>query len=253
MGKIEFDRKGFTHHPDTPQADKEVYLEHRSKVQKLMQIGLDFILEDGVLYYRSEEPGREEFGANSKFLHRGAYCPSPVLDLLITNVKRGKILVRPSSRSKITHRFRYAQDGRLLYVDNFSDEKMVSSEYLQHAGEALYGITIGMSGRLLCVSEERYEKDCLVSYTLAHFWGENENLTCDKVSCERYEYNDEGLEFWDYYQLDYGVERIAPSGYVSHIRYQFEQENGMLARYRIINHPNVDSGAVFEIASKRSV
>ena len=126
---------------------------------------------------------------------------------------------------------------------------MVSSEYLQHTETALYGITIGMSGRLLSVSEERYETGRLVQYMLFHFGGDNKNLMCHKAYCEQYEHDSDGLKIWDYFQLDYGAEQIASSGYVLHTRYQFEREDGMLTHYRILKHPKIAEELVAEIGS----
>ena len=66
-----YNRKGFIHHPETPPEDKAFYVHHKSKAHQLLQIGKDFIDNEGVLSHRSLPRGKEEFGSNSKYLHRG--------------------------------------------------------------------------------------------------------------------------------------------------------------------------------------
>ena len=248
-----YNRKGFIHHPETPPEDKAFYVHHKSKAHQLLQIGKDFIDNEGVLSHRSLPRGKEEFGSNSKYLHRGVYCPSPVLDILISNSKRGKILVRPSNRSHITNRYVYDTSGRLLFLDDYIDDKMVSSEYLIYVENFIYGVTIGMNGKVLSVSEEVYNNGILEDYICAYFAEDTTGLYCFEMHCEKYYYDQLGLLDWSYYMLYYSWEQLAPSGFIEHKRFRFTREDGWLKSFYRVNHDGspIAGSAVTQIKMKR--
>lgn len=248
-----YNRKGFIHHPETPAEDKEFYNYHKGKARHLLQIGKAFIDSEGVLSYRSAPHGKEELSTSSKFLHRGVYCPSPVLDILITNSSRGRILVKPTDRSHITNRYVYDASGKLSFLDNYIEDKMVSSEYLVYQDNLIYGITVGMGGKILSVSEEKYTNRVLENYICAFYAEDGTGLNCLQMDCEQYIYDQCGLLDWNYYQLYYSWENVAPSGFIEHKRYRFARENGMLKSFFRVNNdgtPFVGS-TVNEIKLKR--
>ena len=246
-------RRGFVHHPETPPEDKAFYIRYKERARQLLEIGERFIESEGVLSHRSIVRGKEELGTKSKHLHRGVYCPSPVLDILITNSKRGKILIRPSERSNITNRYVYDKADRLIFTDNYFDGKMASAEYLLYEDNTVYGVTVGMSGRLVSISEEQYSEGRLESYLCAYYSGEKYNYYCRQLDCEKYGYDEQGLLDWDYYQIHYEWEAVAPSGFIKHDRYRFVREDGWLKSFtRIdIDGTPVDGSCVNEIKLKR--
>lgn len=228
-------RKGFIHHPETPSEDKLFYFQHKEKAAELLHIGEAFLKNDGVVTLRSVPRGIEQIGANARNLHRGFYCPSPVIDILVMNAKRGKIMIRPSARSKITNRYVYDTANKLIFVDNYIDGKMVSSEYLQYQNDIVYGITVGMRSDLIGISEEVYLDGRLRSYIYANYSRFEDNLACYQMDCEIYHYDDLGLMGWNHYQLYYGWERVAPSGYIKHNRYSLARQDGWLTEYTQTN------------------
>lgn len=253
MREMMYNRKGFMHHPDTPPEDKDFYIQQKEKARQLLQIGEHFISSGGVLSHRSLIRGREELGSRSKHLHRGVYCPSPVLDILITNSKRGRILVKPSERSHITNRYVYDTEDRLLYIDSYIDDRMISSEYLLYQNNIVYGVTVGMNGRLMSVTEEEYAGGKLQSYIWAFYSGEELNLNCNQMDCEKYYYDDKGLLDWDYYQIYFSWEKEAPSGFIKHKRYRFTREEGYLKSFTLVNNDGslIEDSSVNEIKLKR--
>lgn len=246
-------RKGFFHHPDTPQEEKDFYLLHKETIPRLLQIGENFIQSDGVLSHRSLPRGKTELGTGAKFLHRGFYCPSPALDLWISNAKRGKILVRPSERSHITNRYVFDTSGRLLFLDTYSEDKMLSSEYLLYLDSAIYGVTVGMDGRLDCVSEELYENGRLESYICAYYSWYGQDADCWKMDCEQYFYDELGLLDWELWELDYGIEMVAPSGLIRHSRFRFARKDGWLESFIRIDPDGTppENACVIQVKVKR--
>lgn len=224
-------RKGFLHHAETNDDDRCFYTQQKEKSDQMLKIGRQFVDHDGVLSHRSIPCGKEELAVGAKYLHRGVYCPSPVLDLLIANAKRGRVLRRSSPRSVITNRFVFDTSGRLLYTDNYFDGKLGSSEYLLYDGNSVFGITLSGSGRIICVSEERYTEGRLASYDCAYYAPGQTGCECWQMDCERYHYDDIGLLTWEYYRLYFSFEAFAPSGFVDHERYRFTREDGLLTSF----------------------
>jgi hypothetical protein len=224
--------KGFLHHPETDDDDRQFYIQQKEIAYQLLEIGRHFVEHDGVLHHRSIPCSREELAVGAKYLHRGAYCPSPVLDLLITNTKRGKILRRPSPRSKISNRFIFDASGKLLYTDNYLfDGKLGSSEYLLYEGDTVYGVTLAQFGGIVSVSRERYAQGRIVSYDCAYYAPGLAGIECFQMFCERYHYDDIGLLTWEYYQLHFSFEAVATSGFVKHERFRFTREDGRLTSF----------------------
>ena len=46
-------------------------------------------------------------------IHRGVYCPSPIMDIVTGNISRGHIIKRITSASKISHQFQFDVNGSL--------------------------------------------------------------------------------------------------------------------------------------------
>lgn len=245
-------QKGFFHHPDTPPEDKALYIQNQAKALELLRLGEAF-LEGGVVEHRSIPCERVEFCANSRYLHRGFYCPSPVLDLLVTNTRRGRILKRPTGRSNITNRYVYDTSGKLIFTDNYINGKMVSSEYLLYYENMVCGITIGISGRIICVSEELYANSRIESYLCAYYSGTGESTICYKMDCENYQYDEYGLADLDYWYISFECEQAKVDGFIQHNRYSFFREDGRLkafARVHIDGTP-IDGSILYEIKVKR--
>ena len=58
-------------------------------------------------------PTREEYTVNSRYLHRGYYCPSPLLDDLIDNTRKGVLHSGKTKRKKISNRYLYNSKDEL--------------------------------------------------------------------------------------------------------------------------------------------
>lgn len=244
--------KGLYHHPQTPPKDKAFYIQKKDRAIVLLRMGERFLADD-VAEHRSISCLRAEFGANSRNLHRGVYCPSPVLDILVRNAKRGKILLRPTERSNITNRYVYDGTGRLSFIDNYLDGKMVSSEYLLYDENIVYGITIGMSGRIVCISEEHYSNSRIESYLCAYYSPDGENVRCHHMVCENYQYDECGFAYWDHYQIYFEWAQAGVDGLIQHKRYRFWREDGWLKAYTRVNIDGtpIDGSIMNEIKVKR--
>ena len=140
-----------------------------------------------------------QYASGCKYLHRGFYAPSPVIERVVVGVKRGKLLKRLSARCKPSFEYGFNAEGQLLRSKQLLDHQVISTEYLFYQENKTYGITIDSNGSFQTVTEELFENDTLIRYTKADFAPFSE-LYCYRISCEEYHYNTESLHM-DWHQL----------------------------------------------------
>lgn len=151
---------------------------------------------------------RREFASQSRYLHRGFYCPSPVLDKIIGNAKRGRILKRITSASKPTHEYGFDASGRLLWCTSFDGGIILSTEYLIYDQRAVYGITFNTYGDLEAVTEEIYEDGKLVRYLHCLCTAFHEVVECTQLECEHYSYEENRLCGCQWHRLSLPLKEI---------------------------------------------
>ena len=111
---------------------------------------------------------RREYARGGQMLHRGYYCPSPVYDLIVGGVKRGRLLKRlPSAKSTPDVTFGFNEKDQLVTVERSGGGK----EFIFYPEDGLE-LGIGfMSDRVCLVSECRFAQGRLQTYSccyLAH-------------------------------------------------------------------------------------
>lgn len=139
---------------------------------------------------------REELSAGSD-MTLGYYCPSPLEDLIVGNVHRGKILKRVTKRSKPDTKYGFTEDGKMTVFVNLPPEDY--SDY-DVRGFVLYDES---TVTYICFrkSEEGTEPEWvaqeehdshgrIVCYTLGLFNG----FRCNEIQQEIYSYDDRRME-----------------------------------------------------------
>jgi len=112
-----------------------------------------------------------EYSKGGETIHRGYYCPSPVLDLIVGNLNRGKILKKKPDFLKYTYQYGFDNKNRLVKV------KMVNKiteftppvirfdeEYLVYDKNIVYALEFDNMGEINVVSRCTYENGNIVKY-----------------------------------------------------------------------------------------
>ena len=142
--------------------------------------------------YRKVIPSRTEIGSKSD-LHRGFYCPSPVQDAVIGNVKRGKLLKRLSKRSSTYYVYGFDENDRLVWIDHYYNGSLINTEYLLYKNECIYGVKVENDGRITQVTFEKYQGQRIVSYWNVQVLSSRERDPITQMRKEVYDYNQWGL------------------------------------------------------------
>lgn len=224
---------------------------YQAECDRLFQIGSSYQLDpahpEG---YYGDQVAYSQVAANAT-IHRGVYCPSPVYDILIGRTRRGRILQRPTQRSNITHRYYFDNNGKLCYVKSIYKGRHTSTEFLIPEEERIYGITLGLDGKLTAVCVESYIADMLQSYCLTEYCWIGSEVSCFRFRLEEYGYDNEGLSVCDVYTFNPMLQLC------EHERYHFECKDGYLSSYTVSKlvgnekGENNSDGHVFDITIKR--
>jgi len=207
----------------------------------------------------NQEIATEEYSTGGEVLHRGFYCPSPIIDIVIGNSKRGRILQRMTQESKPTYKYGFNADGELILVTNIiydinaigteiiipNDNKEIGISFQDCCGERKIGR----------ISECIYHDDQLVTYIEGAYCSFEDRVFSLKK--EEYLYPDKSLEtaFMYFFTND----KVRPI--LTHQEYRFKHDNeGYLLCYVSIDHPGSSSreepfwnGQVYDVRIKRKV
>lgn len=114
---------------------------------------------------------RLEYSKGGEAIQRGFYCPSPVQDLIIGGLKRGKLYKKKIPKwGDYSYEYGFDQDGKLLRVkrvnkfESETPDKIFDEEYLIYVGDVEYGLQFNYSGSLEAVSRCTYENEKLMKY-----------------------------------------------------------------------------------------
>lgn len=186
---------------EVKEMEYEAYSDHVWKTcLKLFKQGvalaLTFARETKCFEYQNRIPAKEELAVNSRYMHRGYYCPSPIFDQIVTNARRGKILKRPTKRSNITNRYCFDENLKLYLVEYILNQKVQSREYIVQLDDVQYGFVFSASGVFGGISIETFCQDKLQSYMWARCHNASsidEDWQTDYVRYETYEYDGQEL------------------------------------------------------------
>lgn len=148
-------------------------------------------------------PGKEEFAINSKYLHRGYYCPSPALEYIVTNMRRGKIAKRITKASRITNRYIFDTENKIRIAETFYPNGSTKTEHIIHEGDTVYGFTFDSYKHISEISIEQFWNGRIESYFWACCWYEF-STGCYRVSHMAYEtyfYKKEGFFDMELYDM----------------------------------------------------
>lgn len=170
--------------------------------------------------------GREEFGIQSRYLHRGFYCPSPVVEHIVTNMRRGKIAKRITKATRITNRYVFDSENKLRIAETIHPNGAIKTEHIVHEGNTVYGFVFGRNDHLFEVSIEQYEDGRIVSYLWA----------CGSCAFSNGYHRISHMQFETYFYEDKGFLDVG--------RYYMIGENGKVGQYHKYRFSYDENGMV---------
>ncbi len=192
-------------------------LEERYKTEEYQKICQHFILERDRLVklaehylsqidrYKSDFEAaivRTEYASGCRYLHRGYYCPSLIQDIVVVNVKRGKLLKRFTARTKTCWEYGFNAKGQLIRSEHLvtkqiaGDECLVvaTREFLFYEENRIYGITVHSNGTPESITEEIYQDGKCIRYTYCQCASFGGVVSCGDIRSEYYTYETEMMQ-----------------------------------------------------------
>lgn len=127
---------------NVPAVDSNVKSEYQNIQYELLGIYKEYSQSYSVLKdYVKNNTTRVEYASGGEGLHRGYYCPSPIIDKLLGNVKRGKLLKRLTSRSKNYYKYLYDLNNSMVGIEIYYDRSLNESEYVIHTASGTVGVS----------------------------------------------------------------------------------------------------------------
>lgn len=154
----------------------QVFISCQQLFHEAIEYGLEFIKKQSHRAYHEINPQRIACCANSRYLHRGFYCPSPVFDKVLVNSRRGKILPNCRKTIQLTHRYFYNQDDKIYLIEYFSNGATEAYEYIVERQNKRFGFIIDDFGVLRHISIEEYNQGKLIAYMHSRCYLSTDNI-----------------------------------------------------------------------------
>lgn len=167
-------------------------------------LALAFAEQKEYLKYQCRVPAKEEFAVNSRYIHRGYYCPSPIVEQIMTNARRGKLLKRPTKCSNFTNRYCFDKNHKLYFIENMLNHAVQSREYIMQIDNIRYGFVFNTNDVLGGISVETYCQNKLQSYmwaTCHNASSTGQNWQTNYVRYETYEYDEQELSCVNFHHV----------------------------------------------------
>ena len=137
-----------------------------------------------------------EYASGCKCLHRGYYCPSLIQDVVVGNVRRGKLLKRLTTRTKTCWEYGFNAERQLIRCEHLitktvADEECLAvdtREFLFYEENRIYGITVRSDGTLEAITEEIFQNGKCICYTYCLCTSFNGVIRCGDIRSECYTY-----------------------------------------------------------------
>lgn len=188
---------------------------------------------------------RKEYSTGGELLQRGYYCESPVIDIIVGNCKRGKLLKRVTSRSTPTYEYCFDENDKLILINYLHSN---CAEFLEYKNNTVISVTLSLkTNEIICVTESIYDNsNRIVSFITSH--SAFNNCAMDEIHKETFTYNEEGLYITEVF--DYLYSKDSPN--LNYDRYKFKHdEDGFLSKY--ICETSMFNNDIYKVNVKRKV
>lgn len=199
----------------------------------------------------SKEIVTEEYSTGGELLHRGYYCPSPILDIVVGNCNRGRLLKHLTRKNKPSYRYGFNNEGKLILVDQIN---LNSHEFIFYNNESEIGITFLGNDGIQSLSECKSCNHQIQSYIFC-LYHPVENHIIEYVK-EDYAYSETKLCKTNVYRFVNERDGLL----LRREEYAFKHDSdGYLSHYTVTEYdgnsikPSIWDGHEFDIKIKRKV
>lgn len=159
-------------------------------------------------------------------MFRGCLHPSPVADLIVGKIRRGRKIKGDVWPEKLSHRYLFDVNDRLGRIENVYQGKVTYTEDLFYTNNARIGITT-YNSNIYNICEELFENGRIISVAILSYYEADRDKILLNLHWEEYSYDEKGLCFCDFvtsFNPDYPL--------LGYSQYTFFVEDGLLKSYK---------------------
>lgn len=209
------------------------YSEYNDECNRILQIVKKYeSCYEECFNSKLKEVVREEFCTGGELLHRGYYCPSLIRDIVIGNVKRGRLVKKEPENKDDYFRYGFDKAGNLITVI-----RPYTCEFIVREGNIEIGVGFNKQNGIGEISEAYYEDNRIVSY--GHYLYD-EGMDISEYEKELYTYKDSSLS------VDYINYLCGYLSFLTHSEYNFTLREGFLDTYTVKQY-KADNGETMRL------
>lgn len=175
---------------------------------------------------------KKEYSRGGECIHRGFYCPSPLLDTIVGNCNRGKLLQRINKMPDYEYWFN--SDNKLILVkkaNDFGNRVLYNIELIYYYPNSTESMIYSNKDNMIYIDQLTrctYEDNKIQSYDHA-LLGENP-FCCYEIVTENFEYDNNVLVSSTLEQCNFDVNILSKDTYL----YKYDtNENLLLDTWKI--------------------
>ncbi len=179
---------------------------------------------------------------------RGYFCPSLIMDTVVGNCSRGRLVCKPKSTTHPDFKYGFTKEGELVYIESLYEGKKVLTEYILRENNVITGFTFNDEDVLVNYSREQYQNGRLIAYSLVFY---DEILgKAYSLHNETYNINDRRMtaSFFDY---EPKTGKLSSSCRGDYYCFYIDNEGYLMSYYPSKNGIDPIDDRVFECAPKR--
>jgi hypothetical protein len=220
---------------------------------RLISLAKSYAIDIQKIYQKAEESiVSREYSKGGQSLHRGYYSPSPIIDLVVGNISRGRLIKNLKKERTFHYEYGFDSNKKLLIVKSFYENKIELIECLNYNNDIVLGLTFDQDYEIVQICECKYYNGNIVQLKDTGCYVFDDSFpTFEK---QIYTYGKEGIQFVDMYTYENNIHLI------KHMRHEFmHNTEGYLSSYKTIEYrgevvvPGYWDGHEFEIKKKRKV
>jgi len=169
-----------------------------------------------------------QYASGGEVFHRGYYCPSPSIDFFSGKSNRGRIITRPTKKSKISYIYYFDRLDRLLCVCKNPNTQVETKEMIISAQDSFIGLTFDQQNNLTAISECKYSDEKIQSYSMGIYYYGSKHIS-DYMK-ETYTYNESILQSTDMFDF------IPATLFLRHNKIVFQYDAGKIVAYQSLEY-----------------
>ena len=215
-----------------------------SECMRVINLAQKYVDEFDAFFTLAEKTVRDtQYGTGGTLIHRGYFCPSHIIDIVVGNVSRGRLSKKPG-RKPVDYIYGFDNSNHLITI-----KKSHSREFLIYQKESVLGISVSKDGTYT-ISETTYDEyKRLLVYSV--YYGQFSNIV--EFRRESYLYEESTFIVNMYHYSNY----LLLHPILEHNRYLFIQNADKVISYTFEEYhqgeriASIWDGHIFAIPSKK--